>query len=137
MQPDPPAPKLVSRNLANPTSMPVPLEEVLRARRRPPQLRTPIPQPGELVWYRHVPHGELSEAEVEAVDVSNMEDWNVYRVVKDGRGHPVVLDGRRVTEQVEDPWPDLILRTDYGRLVTREARIDGSPGWLPMTRGRV
>lgn len=125
-------PKLVSRNLANPTTMPVPLEQVQRARCRPPHERTRIPHPGERVWYRHDPYGPLAEAEVEAVDVSNVEDWNVYRVVLDERRYPVEIGGRRVTEMVEDPWPDLILRTDYGRVVTREARIDGSPGWLPM-----
>lgn len=136
MQPDP-QPKLVSRNLANPTSVPVPLEEVHRVRRRPPEQRTRIPLVGEHVLYRHNWYEEPSEAEVEAVDVSNLEDWNVYRVVLDNDGKPVEIDGRRVTEPVEDPWPDLILRTDYGRIVTREARIEGSPGWLPMVRGRV
>lgn len=135
MHPTPPtfpAPKLVSHNLANPTTMPVPQELVAWARHRPPHQRTRIPRPGERVLYRHVPYGELSEAEVEEVDTSNMEDWNVYRVVVDESGRPVEIGGRRVTEMVEDPWPDLVLRTDYGRLVTREARIDGSPGWLPM-----
>src|SRR5687768_12960213 len=109
-------PKLVSHNLANPTAMPVPIDDVYRARCRPPLERSRIPQAGDEVLYRHVPHGDLTRAEVEHVDTSNLEDWNVYRVVLDGRGYPVAVNGRRVTEMVEDPWPDLILRTKHGRV---------------------
>jgi hypothetical protein len=96
---------------------------------RQPELRTKPPEPGDRVWYRHEPFGELTEAMVECVDDSNPLDHLVWRhsVVN---GVPVMVDGRYVMEQVDDPWPDVYLHTRWGRMVTREARIEGSPGWL-------
>lgn len=125
-----PAPKTITRMLANPTEMPVTPEQVAWARCRPPHQRTPIPAPGQLVRYRHTHFGELSEARVESVEMSDPNDYGVWRYVLDG-GRPVLVGGKHVMEMVEDPWVDVILRTDWGRLVTRESRIEGSAGWLP------
>lgn len=125
--------KLVARNLANPTTMPVTPEMVAWARCRPERDRTPMPEPGARVWYRHDHRGPLTVAEVEKVDLSNQDDYGVWRVVVDpDSGKPVEVAGARLMELVDDPWPDVWLRTDWGRVVTRESRIEGSAGWLPM-----
>lgn len=123
---------MVARNLANPTSMPVSQEAVFYARCRPVEHRTPIPEAGQRVWYRHNPHGPLTPAMVEGVSMADPGDYNVWRFKLDEFRQPIEANGKRVMEMTEDPWPDVILHTDWGRLVTREARIDGSPGWLPM-----
>lgn len=123
--------KLLTYALANPTSMPVTLEMVTWARCRPAAVRTPIPEAGDRVWYRHEHHGPVTTAEVERVDMSNTDDYGVWKFVLDG-GQPVMVGGQRLMELVDDPWPDVWLRTDWGRVVTRESRIDGSAGWLPM-----
>ena len=128
-------PEMVSHNLANPTSMPVTPELVAWARCRPSHERTPLPRCGHRVWYRHDHHGTVTVAEVERVDMSNKDDYGVWRFVLDN-GQPVLVAGQRVMELVEDPWPDVWLRTDWGRVVTREARIPGSAGWLPMRQER-
>lgn len=124
-------PKLLTRMLANPTEMPVTPEQVQWARCRPPEARTPIPKPGQLVHYRHVHFGPLTTAQVLEVDVSNHGDFGVWRYVKDERGYPVQVGGQYAMEMVEDPWVDTYLATDWGRIVTRESRIEGSAGWLP------
>lgn len=125
--------KLVSRNLANPTTMPVTPEMVTWARCRPPAQRTPMPEKGQRVWYRHNHHGPLSVAEVERVDLARQDDYGVWRFCVDPHtGKPVEREGVPLMELVDDPWPDVWLRTDWGRVVTRESRIDGSAGWLPM-----
>lgn len=123
---------LVAHMLANPSGMPVEQHQAVQARCRPPHMRTRMPEAGQRVWYRHNPHGELTEAWIEHVDTSNKDDYGVWRFVIDpATGGPVVVGGRRLMELVDDPWPDVWLHTDWGRLVTREARIEGSPGWLP------
>jgi len=124
--------KLVRRILANPSGMPVAQHEALNARCRAPHLRTAMPVAGTRVQYRHNPHGPLTDAMIEHVDTSNKDDYGVWRFVIDpASGAPVTAGGERLMELVDDPWPDVWLHTDWGRLVTREARIEGSPGWLP------
>lgn len=125
---------MVANSLANPSGMPVAQHDVVWARCRPPHERTQPPKAGDRVWYRHHPHGPLTEAEVERVDESDRGDYNVWRFVLDEQRRPVVVNGERLMEKVDDPWPDVWLRTDFGRTVTREARIDGAPGWLPKER---
>ncbi len=101
------------------------------ARCRPPRHRNPVPAPGDRVGYRHNPGGPVSQAVVERVDTSNQADFNVWRFVVDEHEQPVIVDGRAVMELTDDPWPDVWLYTDFGRVVTREARLPGSAGWLP------
>jgi hypothetical protein len=69
---------------------------------------SPTPAPGDRVLYRHDEHGDVTDALV----VQVVEDW------------PGV-----------DPayWPTLVLDTAYGTCLTREARVRGSAGWLPLT----
>lgn len=119
------------KGLFNPSGMQLTPEQVAWARCRPPHQRTPWPEPGQRVLYRHDPYGTLTEAVVEHVESSYTGDYNVWRFIVDERGQPVVVGGRRMMEMVDDPWPDVYLQTDWGRVATREARLDGSPGWLP------
>lgn len=112
-------------------AMPVAPHERFAAMCRPREQRTPFPSAGQAVHYRHDPWGALSEATVEQVDTSNQSDQFVWRHVLDPvGGAPVKVDGRWLMEMIEDPWPDVYLLTRWGRIVTREARIEGSPGWL-------
>lgn len=119
----------------NPTSQPIMAHEAHRARCRPVGQRTPMPKAGQRVWYRHDWGQPLTDAEVVRVDLDNKQDWNVWCYVLD-ETHPErkpVTDalGQRIMKMTEDPWPDVVLRTNYGIIVTRESRVEGSPGWLP------
>lgn len=106
--------------------------EVAWARRRPGPHRTPLPQVGDTVWYRHDNWGPVSEATVLAVQsLEDVDDPNVCRWQPDDAGNLVLLDGRPVALAAFDPWPKLTLQTRYGRCFTREARLRGSAGWLP------
>lgn len=128
-----PQPKVVSHNLANPYPHAYLQEQVIWARCRfPAVLRTPVPSPGQRVWYRHDHAGPWTEAEIESVDLENRQDWNVWRFAVDpATGRPVVVGGQRVMEMVDDPWPDCVLRTDWGRVACRESRLTDSCGWKP------
>lgn len=117
------------------SAMPVAQHERIAALCRPPERRTAMPRAGQVVWYRHEPFGALQPVEVLEVDISNPADTYVWRYAVDGNNWPVMVDGKHVMELVDDPWPDVYLKTSWGRIVTREARIEGSPGWLPMSSG--
>lgn len=126
-------------NLANPSAFPVTAEQIAWARRRPPGERTAMPREGQRVGYRHWPLGEVIEARIISVNLDSRDDFNVWRFVLDGQGRPVEVGGQRVMERVDDPWPSVLLdtrsedgtETNFGMIETREARIEGSPGWLP------
>lgn len=114
-------------------------EEVLHARNRPPVERTPRPEVGQRVWYRHRAHGALERAEVVEV-VEDESDPSTHRyVVHDPTQGPVTdpATGRRLRELVNDPWWSVLLKVEghAGLIMTREARIAGSPGWLPLNQG--
>jgi hypothetical protein len=100
------------------------------ARCRPPRHRTRLPEVNERVWYRHRPGGPLTDAEVIRIDPPASGDFNVFRFVLDENRVPVTVGGQRVIELVDDPWPDVILSTDYGCLATKEARLPGSAGYV-------
>lgn len=129
---------MVARNLANPTGQPIPDWLAHHIRNRPPHERTKLPEPGQVVGYRHEPHGPVSQAQVIRVDMGNRQDWNVWKFATDprhGENRPIEVNGKRVMVLVDDPWPDVYLRTDYGHVVTREARAPGSAGWLHLKTG--
>lgn len=108
-------------------------EEYEWARRRPASQRTPIPQVGDEVFYRHAENGPVVRAEV--LKVQNAEDFsdpNLWYFQTDQYNRPVEVDGQRVLARAHDPWPEVTVKTPFGIGVTREARLRGSPGWLPL-----
>ncbi len=114
---------------------PVPIgrHEIEWAHNRPGQHRVPVPRPGDQVMYRHDEWGDVSEAEVLSVQpLDDLDDPHLWFPQTDERGQLLELDGRPILAQKPDPWPRVVLRTRYGTAVTREARVRGSAGWLPL-----
>lgn len=129
--------------------------EVTHARNRPPTERPPTPEVGDRVWYRrydwdrHPPTGALVEPVIATVtevqSLADRDDPNLWQRVRSLRGAPMwTLAGGAVYQVVADPWPWLHLRLAdvvkpsgglmrYGEIVqTRESRMRGSAGWLPL-----
>lgn len=129
--------------------------EVHWAWNRPEEHRVPIPQVGDEVRYRHDQWGPVRKAIVlEVFDPQLPEldgvapqlrrnipqfDPHWHRVVVDGNHQAVThpLTGLYVVEDHPDPWP--LVRLDaspdlpvYDVHDTREARLRGEPGWLPL-----
>lgn len=123
--------------------------EFLQARRRPGPDRPRIPQVDDELFYRHnggSPH--VYRIQVTWVQsLEDMEDSNLWYFQSNPDGSPLMLDGgSMVLARAHDPWP--LLRAvlmeptnDHGRNVdlaagwpieTREARMRGSAGWLPL-----
>lgn len=129
--------------------------EVSHARNRPLAERPPLPKPGEQVWYRRFDWGidprtgDTIPPELAVVlevqdpadtsdqhympDIGWVRDPNLWHLVRDAYGHPV-RDGDALRyAPVADPWPRLMLRRPNGRTAqTRESRLRGSAGWLPL-----
>lgn len=97
------------------------------ARQRPVADRTPIPSVGDEVLYRHAPWEPPVPADVLHVQpFEDMADPNLWSDIDGPEGMPIWVPA-------VDPWPLLTLRAHgYGRVKTREARLRGSPGWLPL-----
>jgi hypothetical protein len=120
-------------------SRPIPYSrtEIAWARRRPAELRTPIPAEGDTVLCRLVEWEEPYEATVERVQPSDdVNDPHLFEVALDHTAEPVLIEGLPVMNGLDDPWPTLwlVVATPGGRIVhthTREARLRGSAGWLP------
>lgn len=111
--------------------------EVAWARNRPARHRTPRPQLGDALLYRHREWADPEPCRLlEWVDLDNPNDPLMYRTVVDERSpfRAPVTDGagRRLVEPVDDPWPLVLLDTPHGLVTTREARLRGSAGWLPL-----
>lgn len=87
------------------------------------------------MWYRHDLHGMLTPATILEVKVKDFSDPNVWTVDLDENDQPLVNAlGQPNIRMVPDPWPEVLLDTaTFGRVVTREARIANTPGWLPMS----
>jgi hypothetical protein len=110
--------------------------EVESIRNRPIDERTPIPEVGDTVWCRLDEWEEPHEALVTAVQSDDdIDDQNLYEALQ------IVIGGRAVISQLDDPWPKVWLevkvpRSDgFVRTVhthCREARLRGSAGWLPL-----
>lgn len=102
------------------------------ARQRPMEHHTPIPQVGDEVFYRHVEWGPVVRADV--LDVQSLDDMSDPHlwIVETAHGEPLTLDGRHIIRPALDRWPLLTLRTPHGVGLTREARLRGSAGWLPL-----
>lgn len=104
------------------------------AHERPAPHRTPLPAAGDEVCYRHDQWGDVVRAEVVSVQSpTDLDDPHLWRVETDGMGRTLLVEGRTVMAQRLDPWPILRLRVPrIGLVDTREARLRGSPGWLPL-----
>lgn len=104
------------------------------AHRRPAPHRTPLPAPGDEVFYRH--DYWLPPVRAEVVSVQSLDDLtdpHLWEMQQDGMGGPLLVDGRQVLAKRFDPWPTLRLQIPgIGLRDTREARLRGSPGWLPL-----
>lgn len=84
-----------------------------------------IPVPGDHVLYRHDSDGDMTDAVVVGVDYGADEtprDANVWAI--DEETNEYVL--------LPLPWVTLELDTHHGRVLTRESRVHGSPGWFPV-----
>src|SRR6185312_17293823 len=93
----------------------------------------PMPKVGDTVLYRHHDWGDPEPAEVVWVQpVDDVDDPHVSSVTCDPAGAPMLLEGRPVMALKVDSWRRLHLRTRFGMVDTREARLRGSPGWLPL-----
>lgn len=131
--------------------------EFSHARNRPLHERPPLPAPGEQVWYRrhdwnhNLLSGETEEPELVTVlevqdpddeslvcalpDVGMVRDLNLWELRRDNSsGRPLVdPTGNLVYVHVPDPWPWIRMRRPNGMPAeTREARLRGSAGWLPI-----
>lgn len=125
---------------------PVPYEqiEITFARNRPFMERPPVPQPGDQVFYRaeYWDQDPFRAQVIEVQDLNDKSDPNLWQQVRDGAGSPIVDGGVPRFSRVSDPWP--WVRLEYEVLmenghwlvtksaVTRESRMRGSPGWLPL-----
>jgi hypothetical protein len=117
--------------------VPIDPGEVHWALNRPPHHRTPVPTVGERVCYRHHEWGEVTHAQVLAVqdptDPASYRDHYLWHVLVDEARLPIHDGaGNRVLTPAPDPWPTLTLATGWGHRMTREARVRGSAGWLPL-----
>ena len=118
------------------------------ARRRQGNYRTPLPQVDDELCYRHN-GGSPNVYKIVVTEVQSLEDMEdpnlwYFQTLPDGR--PRIEEGRQVLARAFDPWPSIRARLleptrDWGRNVdlgagreieTREARMRGSAGWLPL-----
>ncbi len=100
---------------------------------RPPQHRVAAPAAGDAVLYRHEGWAIPSPATVEWVQPpDDVDDPHLWTVQCDEHGRPLLFEGRPLMMPKADPWPVVRLLTRFGRVETREARLRGSAGWLPL-----
>jgi hypothetical protein len=115
-------------------------DEVNRARWRPEEHRTPIPDVGDRVLFRPAEDAGLIHATVLEVTYHDPEgvDWNCWRVrTNPATAAPVYDEDRQVIlDPHPDAWPTLLLKVDgqASHTMTREARLPGSAGWLPLPK---
>lgn len=104
------------------------------AHERPAEHRTPTPLLGDEVCYRHDAWGPVVTAEVVwRQPPDDVDDPHLWRVETDARGNPLLVEGHPLFSQRLDQWPVLRLKVPrLGLGETREARLRGSPGWLPL-----
>lgn len=130
--------------------------EFTHARNRPHAERPPLPLVGQQVRYRrHDWDHNSATSEVEAPelvtvvrvqplddrtdvhwvsDVGACRDPNLWHLIRDRDGQPLRDGfGQLRYAPVADPWPTLWLRRPNGIIAeTRESRLRGSAGWLPL-----
>lgn len=116
--------------------------QVAWARSRPAPRRTQVPQIGDEVLYRHDSWDTPVRATVTGVQpIDDIDDPHVMQPQTDGAGNVVLVEGRPVFVSNPDPWLLVHLTVDARQIPgvigsftveTREARLPGSPGWLPL-----
>lgn len=108
--------------------------ELQWARRRPAPDRVPLPVVGAAVAFRADYWGPVVLADVlEIQDLEDVADQHLWRVDMAADGLPLLLEGRPLMVQCADPWPLLTIHVPgVGDGLTREARLRGAPGWLPL-----
>jgi len=112
--------------------------EIAWIRCRPAADRTPLPESGDVVLFRLQEWEEPLEAIVERVQpFDDVDDPHLCAVESDEHGEIVLVEGRPVFSQLEDPWPLVWVKVDLGNGATerhhsREARLRGAAGWLPL-----
>jgi hypothetical protein len=109
------------------------------ARWRPKAHRTPLPEVNDRVLYRA--HDWADPVGATVLEVLHTDpggtDWNCWRVrtnphtarpLYEPDGTTMILDPH------PDAWPTLLLKVDgqASHVMTREARLRGSAGWLPL-----
>lgn len=104
---------------------------------RPAPHRVRVPEVGAEVLYRHDTWLDPVPATVEWIQPDDdVSDPHVCQPQTDGQGSVVLVEGRPVFVTNPDAWRSLILRVSLDgaivRPITREARLPGSPGWLPF-----
>lgn len=101
---------------------------------RPVHLWTPIPPVGSDVFYRSNHWEPETLARVLAhQDDRDYTDFYLWKVItNENRAATTDGFGKRMIERVEDPWICLTLKTEWGVVTCREARLRGSAGWLPL-----
>jgi|SRR2546430_2278432 len=118
--------------------------ELTFAANRPHAERPPLPHVGEQLLYRRE-YWDQHPVPVTVVWVQDLQDRtdpNLWHEAKDLHGAPIVdRDGARFY-RTADPWPEVRLRgmwppyegakPELREALTREARLRGSPGWLPL-----
>lgn len=96
--------------------------EVAWAHNRPTAHRTPAPKIGDKVKYRANSWRDDEILDAEILDVQ----WD----------HPDDMQLTTPNGPHPDPWPWVILGYEVNKVPkmvrTREARLDGSAGWLPL-----
>jgi hypothetical protein len=137
--------------------VPLTQAEAVYARNRDPQDRPAWPQLDDLVYYRRDEWAtELYQMRVVGVqdpaDRDSVWATNLVQHLRATFGAPLYYpDGSPVLVPLDDPWPWVTLRWDgvlpkgsptwmYRVQMTFEARLRGSPGWLPadyLTSRRV
>ena len=123
-------------------------QEFAWARIRPPAHRVPVPHVSQRIRYRHQYWGPVVDAVVVSVpdldhpptfaeiSATGELDQNVWDLLRDNATGALLTDGFGAPRPVllPDPWPMIVVRAQGvpGLVSTREARLRGAPGWLPL-----
>jgi len=104
---------------------------------RPAPRRVPAPAVGDDVLYRHDSWLDPIPARVIWVQpTDDVDDPHVMQPQIDGQGGIALIEGRPVFVSNPDAWLNVKLAVtidgSLANATTREARLPGSPGWLPL-----
>ena len=118
--------------------------ELTWAKNRPLHERPVIPLPGDKVFYRRIEWEQEPRlvTVLEVQDPLDKTDPNLWQTLRNYHGHLLHdMWGRPLHKVMPDPWPWIrVCWWEQGKIgpemerqgITREARLRGSPGWLPL-----